>query len=77
MLQVQSHFQLPADTGPFKRRTTMMIDIPFCNEEGLPDPTAYYAMINYERDRIKKEMKAMKAEKIARKSKPVPDKPAP
>ena len=55
----------------------MMIDIPFCNEEGLPDPTAYYAMINYERDRIKKEMKAMKAEKIARKSKPVPDKPAP
>ena len=55
----------------------MIIDIPLCNDEGYTDLTAYYAMINYERDRIKKEMKAMKAEKIARNSKPVPDKPAP
>lgn len=55
----------------------MIIDIPLCNDEGYTDLTAYFAMINYEKDRIKKEMKALKAEKTARKSKPVPDKPAP
>ena len=50
----------------------------FYNRKGFPNPASYYAMKNYEknneeRDSKEIEMKTWWAEKMARKSKPAPD----